>query len=179
MVEGLQPVQLLAGLYAMALIFLGGFGLLRTGGDGPGVSEVAVLGVTLGPLQSWIYVGAGVLGLVWSLMPGAARGFGWLLFLGGGLLFVWGLMLNDLIAVNPLSALGDPLGLTLADGWWHLVTAVFGLVIAVLPARKVVYLGSLRVEPTSDDTYEDVPGWAMLPPPRPGRTGSARHLQGM
>jgi hypothetical protein len=136
-VKGMQPAQLLVALSALVLVVVGGFGLLRIG-TGVDFDQVSIFGLTVNPLQSQIFLVAGLLGLAASLASVTARVFGWLLFLGGGLLFVWGLMLNGLVAANPLSRLGDPLGLTVQDGWWHLVIAVFGLVIAVIPAHKTV-----------------------------------------
>ncbi|HEX6351423.1 DUF4383 domain-containing protein [Actinophytocola sp.] len=136
-VKGMQPAQLLAALESVLLVVAGGFGLFRIG-TGVDFDQVSIFGLTLNPLQSQIFLVAGMLGMAASLASATARTFGWLLFLGGGLLFAWGLMLNGLVAANPLSRLGDPLGLTVQDGWWHLVIAVSGLVIAVIPAHKAV-----------------------------------------
>lgn len=154
--EGVQPAQVLAGLAAFLFVLIGGIGLLRTGSVGLGEDEVTVLGVTLSPLRSWIYLGLGLFGLVETMTSATARAFGWLMFAGCGTLFVWGLMLNGLVAANPVSALGDPLHLSVSDGWWHLVIAVAGLVIAVIPARKAVYVGSVRA------AY--APSRSLLPP---------------
>jgi hypothetical protein len=142
----MQPVQALATLTALVFVLIGGIGLLWSTGTGLGTTNL--FGLTLDPLQSWVYLDAGVLGLLWSLTSATARVFGWLLLLGGGLLFVWGLMLNGLITGNPLSRLGDPLELTVTDGWWHLVIAIVGLVLAVIPARKSVHLPRRLVTPT-------------------------------
>ena len=49
-------------------------------------------------------------------------------------------MITRTLRSNPVAALGNPLDLNTADNWLHLGSAVVGLVIAVLPARKVVQL---------------------------------------
>ena len=152
-VTGKQPVQLLSRLTALVLALIGGISLLRT--HGTGLDEVTLLGLTLNPLLSWVYLDAGLLGLLWAFTSFTARAFAWILFLGSGLLFVWGLMLNGLVAADPPSWLGDPLALTVADGWWHLVISIVGLLIAVSPAHKTVHLHrpvplAPRTEPEMD-----------------------------
>ncbi|HEX6353453.1 DUF4383 domain-containing protein, partial [Actinophytocola sp.] len=129
-----------------------------------GLDTVTALGLTLNPYQSWVYLDAGLLGLLWAFTSATARAFAWLLLLGGGLLFTWGLTLNGLIAANPLSQLGDPLELTVTDGWWHLVIAIVGLLLAMSPAHKAIHLHRPRVAPTPSP---DMPTSARsaLPPP--------------
>jgi hypothetical protein len=147
-VEGVQPVQVLTGLIATAFILIGVIGLLRTGTNLYADTRVAEFGLTLNPPRSWVYLGLGLLGLVEALTSVTARAFSWFLFAACGLLFVWGLVLNDMIGLDPPAWPGDPLGLTVPDCWWHLGATVAGLLIAILPARKVIYLGTVRVSRT-------------------------------
>jgi hypothetical protein len=133
-VEGVQPVQVLTALAAATFVLIGGIGLLRTGTNLFDETHTTILGLTLNPLRSWIYLGVGSLGLVEALTSTTARAFCWFLCAGCGLLFVWGLV--------P----GDPLGLTITDAWWHLGASVTGLLIAIHPARKAIYLGATRIK---------------------------------
>ena len=71
------------------------------------------------------------------------------MLIGYGALFVWGLMLTGWIATNPLSSLGNPMGLGPNDTWLHLGVAAFGLLVAVLPARR-------RIMVPEEDVEEDV-----------------------
>ncbi|WP_236794880.1 DUF4383 domain-containing protein [Amycolatopsis sp. GM8] len=136
-VQGLQPVQVLAGLVGLVYLVFGIFGLIRTGfGNFAGQHDVLVFGFMINPMHAVVNVVAGALGLVMALSSGLARTYGWILFIGFGLLGVWGLMITGLITSNPLSGWGNPLNLNDNDNWLHLGTAVVGLIIAILPARK-------------------------------------------
>lgn len=132
-IEGVQPVQVLAGIMALAFVITSGLGFVRSG-----TSADQVLGLTLNPLRLFVYFAAGALGLIVATVSATARAYGWLLFAGGGLAFVWGMMLNGRMGGNPVSWLGNPLALGISDSGWHLAVAVVGLPIAVLPARKVL-----------------------------------------
>jgi hypothetical protein len=136
-VAGLQPVQILAALAGIAFIVFGVVGFTRTG-VGDWSTHSFVLGFSVNPLHNVVHVAVGVLGLLMALGSGLARLYGWLLFVGFGALFVWGLMITGILAQNPLSQYGNPLALNTNDNWLHLGLALFGLVLAVLPARRKV-----------------------------------------
>lgn len=139
-VQGLQPVQVFAGLVGLCYLVFGIFGLIRTGVAAfTGPHNVLVLGFMLNPLHAVMNIVVGALGLLMALSSGLARTYGWILFIGFGLVGVWGLMITGLIAANPLSGWGNPLNLNDNDNWLHLGTAVVGLIIAILPARKRVH----------------------------------------
>lgn len=145
--EGFQPAQVLATVIAVLCVILGGIGLLRTAnGDLIGNHEV-VAGLALNRARALVYIGFGALGLVEASVSATARAYGVMVFAGFGLLFVWGLMINGLIPANPLAARGNPLSLQLPDDGLHLVIAIAGLLTAVLPARKALYVGTVRVVP--------------------------------
>jgi hypothetical protein len=136
-VAGLQPVQVLAALAGIAFIVFGVVGFTRTG-VGDWSTHSFVLGFSVNPLHNLVHVAVGVLGLLMALGSGLARLYGWLLFLGYGAIFVWGLMITGILAQNPAAQYGNPLALNTNDNWLHLGLALFGLLLAVLPARRKV-----------------------------------------
>ncbi|MFD4639232.1 DUF4383 domain-containing protein [Lentzea sp. NPDC058436] len=134
-VAGLQPVQLLAGLAGIAFIVFGVVGFTRTG-VGDWAAQSYVLGFSVNPLHNTVLVAVGVLGLLMALGSGLARLYGWLLFAGFAALFVWDLMITGILAQNPADEYGNPLAVNTNDNWLHLGLAVFGLLLAVMPARR-------------------------------------------
>ncbi|MEV4051486.1 DUF4383 domain-containing protein [Amycolatopsis sp. NPDC049688] len=140
-VRGLQPAQVLAGLAGIAFLVVGIIGFSRTGfGDFAGHHDAGFWRFSGNPLMSLVRVVTGVIGLLLAFGSGRARTFGWLLFIGYGLLFVWGLMIDGLISTNPFANAGNPMDLGPADTWLHLGVAALGLLIAVLPARRTILL---------------------------------------
>ena len=134
-VAGLQPVQLLAALAGIAFIVFGVVGFTRTG-IGDWAAQSFVLGFSVNPLHNLVLVAVGVLGLLMALGSGLARLYGWLLFIGSTAIFVWGLMITGILAQNPAEQYGNPLALNTNDNWLYLGLALFGLLLAVLPARR-------------------------------------------
>lgn len=150
-VRGLQPAQVLAGLAGIAFLVVGIIGLTRTGfGNFAGHQDAGLWKFSGNPLMSVVRIGTGVIGLLLAFGSGRARTFGWLLFLGYGALFVWGLMIDGLISSNPFANAGNPMDLGPADTWLHLGVAALGLLIAVLPARRTIHVPEDEVvdEPT-------------------------------
>lgn len=140
-VRGLQPAQVLAGLAGIAFLVVGIIGFTRTGfGNFAGHHDAGFWRFSGNPLMSLVRVVTGVVGLLLAFGSGRARVFGWLLFIGYGLLFVWGLMIDGLISTNPFANAGNPMDLGRADTWLHLGVAALGLLIAVLPARRTILL---------------------------------------
>jgi hypothetical protein len=132
-----QPTQVLAGLVALAFLALGIVGFVRTGfNDFTGHDHGTLLGFAINPLHNLVHLVLGVVGLLLVWASATARLFGWIVFAAYGALLVWGLMLVGFTSTNPVSELGNPLNLNVADNWLHLGLAVLGLVIAVLPARR-------------------------------------------
>lgn len=81
-------------------------------------------------MHNVVHILIGVAGLVLSRTLAGARTYGWLLAVGYGAAFVYGLV-----------ALGeewDFLSINGADNGLHLATALVGLVIALLPVRTAV-----------------------------------------
>ncbi|MDX3663312.1 DUF4383 domain-containing protein [Streptomyces sp. ID05-26A] len=134
-VAGLQPAQLLAGLAGIAFIVFGVVGFTRTG-IGDWAAQSYVLGFSVNPLHNTVMVAVGVLGLLMALGSGLSRLYGWLLFAGFAAIFVWDLMITGILAQNPAEQYGNPLAINANDNWLHLGISVFGLLLAVVPARR-------------------------------------------
>ncbi|SEQ59863.1 DUF4383 domain-containing protein [Lentzea albida] len=156
-VAGLQPVQVLAGLAGIAFIVFGVVGFTRTG-VGDWAAQSYVLGFSVNPLHNTVLVAVGVLGLLMALGSGLARLYGWLLFAGFAALFVWDLMITGILAQNPAEQYGNPLAVNTNDNWLHLGLALFGLLLAVMPARRKLVEDE---EPVDDHAEAHV-----LPEPR-------------
>ncbi|USX52097.1 DUF4383 domain-containing protein [Lentzea sp. HUAS12] len=156
-VAGLQPVQVLAGLAGVAFIVFGVVGFTRTG-VGDWAAQSYVLGFSVNPLHNTVLVAVGVLGLLMALGSGLARLYGWLLFAGFAALFVWDLMITGILAQNPAEQYGNPLAVNTNDNWLHLGLALFGLLLAVMPARRKL----VEDEEPVDDHVEP----HVLPEPR-------------
>jgi hypothetical protein len=133
----LQPTQVLAGLAGLAFLALGIVGFVRTGfSDFAGHGHGMLLGFAINPLHNVVHLVFGVAGLLLAFSSVTARLFGWLMFTGFGVLVIWGLALVGMTSTNPVSELGNPLNLNVADNWLHLGVAVLGLVIAIMPLRR-------------------------------------------
>lgn len=155
-VQGLQPVQVLAGLVGLAYLALGIVGFARTGlGDFAGHQQAMLLGFMINPLHNLVHVVVGVLGVLTATSSGLARTFGWVMFIGFGLVAIWGLMITGVFSSNPVSNLGNPLNLNDADNWLHIGSAVLGLIIAIMPARKVAAV--VEPEPAGATTAQTEP----------------------
>ncbi|ASR34823.1 hypothetical protein BAY61_07370 [Prauserella marina] len=168
-VSGFQPAQLLAGLVGLVYLAFGIVGLVITGFGGfTAAQHSMLLGFSVNPLHNVVSIVVGVLGLLFATRSGLARTYGWLLFLGFGVLLVWGMAITGVFSSNPVSGLGNPLALNTADNWLHLGTALVGLLIAVLPARKRIVqttdpgaasadLGATRTDVAADQPVQDRP----------------------
>lgn len=168
---GTQPSQWLAALAALALLVIGIVGFGRTGvADWSASNTVTLIGFHLNAVRNLVYVIAGVVGVLLALLAGTSRLYGWLLVIGFAVLVLWGLALVGTFASNPVSGLGNPLRLAASDNWWHIGGVVLGLLVAVLPARRVIV--------TDEVAAEDRPADAGMAPvdagqaePRPTRRG--------
>jgi ABC-type transport system involved in multi-copper enzyme maturation permease subunit len=137
--RGLQPVQLLAGLVGLVYLALGIIGLIITGFGGFGDATHSTLWLfSINPFHNVVYIVIGALGVLMALTSKLARTYGWLVLVAFGVLVLWGLAITGVFSENPVSGLGNPLALNTADNWLHFGTALLGLVIAVMPARKKI-----------------------------------------
>lgn len=88
----------------------------------------SVLGFEINGAHNIVHLAIGALGLLLAWRLGGARTFGWLLFVGYGAAFVYGLLAVDRLNLNFLS-------LNVADNWLHLGSSLLGLLIALWPTR--------------------------------------------
>jgi hypothetical protein len=92
--------------------------------------DATLLGFMINPVHNVVHILIGAAGLALSRSLPGARSFGWLLAIGYGATFVYGLF-----AVNEE---WDFLNLNVADNWLHGLSALVGLVIALGPVRDAI-----------------------------------------
>jgi len=123
--------QLLSLAFGAVYLLVGIVGFFITGFDDfAGHGDHTLLIFDINPLHNIVHILIGVAGLVLSRTLAGARTYGWLLAVGYGAAFVYGLL-----------AVGedwDVLNLNGADNVLHIATALVGLVIALLPVRTAV-----------------------------------------
>ncbi len=112
-------------------LLVGIVGFFITGFDNFfGHTDETLLIFDINPAHNVVHILIGIAGLVLGRTLAGARTYGWLLAVGYGAAFVYGL-----IAVGED---WDILNINGADNGLHLVTALVGLVIALLPVRTAV-----------------------------------------
>ena len=111
--------------------FITGFGDFFGNANGPTMTHgETLLGFMINPMHNVVHILIGAAGLALSRTLAGARTYGWLLAVGYGAAFVYGL-----IAVGKD---WDFLNLNAADNVLHILTAIVGLVIALGPVRDRV-----------------------------------------
>ncbi|MBW3610000.1 MAG: DUF4383 domain-containing protein [Actinobacteria bacterium] len=134
--SGRSISQYLALVVGLAFVGAGVAGFFVTGLDITGFDDFFardtdqfLLGLEINPAHNVVHLVIGLLGLaLWWTLAGA-RTFGALLFIGYGAAFVYGLFAVDNDDINVLS-------MNTADNWFHLASALVGLVIVALSARR-------------------------------------------
>ena len=126
-----QVHQWLALIVGLAYLVVGIWGFFITGFDGFTEHDHSetLLGFAINPLHNIIHLAIGVLGVILWTTDRSARTFGWILVVGYGAAFVYGLW-----AVNDEDI--NFLNINAADNVLHAVSAALGLVIALWPARR-------------------------------------------
>lgn len=131
--------ELLGLAFGAIYLLIGIVGFFITGFDNffgnevaPGVhhADENLLGFMINPAHNVVHILIGAVGLALSRTLAGARTYGWLLAVGYGAAFVYGL-----IAVGED---WDFLNLNAADNVLHILTAIIGLVIALGPVRDRV-----------------------------------------
>ncbi len=131
--------QLLALIIGAVYLLVGIVGFFVTGFDdffGHDTNET-VLGFEVNPFHNVVHILIGAAGLALARTLAGARTYGWLLAVGYGATFVYGLF--------AVGQTWDFLSLNWADNWLHLVSALAGLAIALGPVRNAVDHRTSRV----------------------------------
>lgn len=140
--RGMTWPQMLALAFGAIYLLIGIIGFFITGfdnffGNEHGADahhvDANLLGFMINPMHNVVHIVIGVAGLALSRTLAGARTYGWLLAIGYGAAFVYGL-----IAVGEE---WDFLNLNAADNVLHIATALVGLVIALGPVRDAVDSG--------------------------------------
>jgi hypothetical protein len=123
--------EILGLAFGAVYLLVGIVGFFVTGFDNfAGHTDETLLIFDINPLHNIVHLLIGIAGLVLSRTLAGARTFGWLLAVGYGAAFIYGLL-----------AVGedwDFLNINAADNGLHIFSAVVGLVIALMPVRNAV-----------------------------------------
>ncbi|MCW2635837.1 MAG: hypothetical protein JWQ99_2204 [Blastococcus sp.] len=125
--------EILGLAFGAIYLLVGIVGFLVTGFDNFAGNEQSekLLGIfMINPLHNIVHLLIGIAGLVLSRTLAGARTFGWLLAVGYGAAFIYGLIASG--------KEWDFLNINAGDNVLHLLSAVVGLVIALLPVRNAV-----------------------------------------
>ncbi len=131
--------QLLSLVIGAVYLLVGVVGFFITGFDnffGHDTNET-IVGFEINPFHNIVHILIGAAGLVLARTLAGARTYGWLLAVGYGAAFVYGLF--------AVGRTWDFLSLNWADNWLHLLSALAGLAIALGPVRTAVAGGTSRI----------------------------------
>lgn len=137
--RSLHPSHVLALVVGAVYTLMGLAGFAVTGFDQwVGVTGEHLLGFEVNGLHNVVHLVIGLLGLALSRALSTARSYGWILALGYGLTFLFGLLAVGNPNLNVLSLNGT-------DNVLHLASALTGLVIALWPARRAADARDRRI----------------------------------
>jgi hypothetical protein len=124
--------ELLALAFGAIYLLIGIIGFFITGFDDFFAHDTneTLLGFEINGMHNVVHILIGVAGLVLARTLAGARTYGWLLAVGYGAAFIYGL-----IAINKE---WDFLSLNAADNVLHVLTALVGLAIALGPVHDAV-----------------------------------------
>ena len=129
--RGKTVPEILALAFGAIYLLIGIIGFFITGFENFfGHTDKTLLGFEINGMHNVVHILIGVAGLLLARTLAGARTYGWLLAVGYGAAFVYGLL-----------AIGkdwDFLSINAADNVLHIATALVGLVIALLPVRTAV-----------------------------------------
>ena len=125
--------EILGLVFGAVYLLVGIVGFFITGFDNFAGSDQheMLLVFMINPLHNVVHILIGVAGLLLSRTLAGARTFGWLLAVGYGVAFVYGLF-----------AIGedwDFLNINAGDNVLHVLSALVGLAIALIPVRTAVH----------------------------------------
>jgi ABC-type transport system involved in multi-copper enzyme maturation permease subunit len=123
--------QYLALVIGVVYLLVGIVGFAITGFDGwlEHDHSQTLLGFAINPLHNVVHLLIGLLGVLMWNRSRTARTYGWILAIGYGATFVYGLIVVNNEDANILNING-------ADNVLHAVSAIAGLAIALWPARS-------------------------------------------
>ena len=122
------------GALAIGAVYtlVGLLGFLVTGFDDfAGKTGETLLGFEVNPLHNIVHLVIGLAGLAMWRRRDTARTYGWMLFVGYGATFFYGLAVAG-------QEEGNFLSINSADNGLHLVSAIAGLAIALAGSRRAV-----------------------------------------
>ena len=124
--------QMLALAFGAIYLLVGVAGFFVTGFDDFFAHDTnqTLLGFEINGMHNVVHIVVGVAGLLLARTLAGARTYGWLLAIGYGAAFVYGL-----IAIGET---WDFLSINAADNVLHVLTALVGLAIALGPVRNAV-----------------------------------------
>ena len=131
--------QTLSLVFGAVYLLVGIVGFFVTGFDdfaGNSQHEMLIGLFMINPLHNIAHILVGVLGLLLGRTLAGARTYGWLLAGLYAVLFVYGLIASGKD--------WDFLNINAGDNVLHILTALVGLVIALLPVRNTVDAGRAR-----------------------------------
>jgi uncharacterized membrane protein YjdF len=134
--RGMAWPQVAALVIGAVYTLIGILGWFVTGfGDFFGHTGDSLIGFTVNPFHNLVHLVIGIAGLVLARTLAGARTYGWLLAVGYGAAFVYGLF--------AIGESWDFLALNWPDNILHLVTALLGAAVALGPVRSA--LGDHRI----------------------------------
>jgi uncharacterized membrane protein YuzA (DUF378 family) len=137
--------QILAAVIGAIYTIIGVAGFFVTGFDNFASEEgESLLGFHVNPLHNIVHLVIGLAGLAMSRRLNTARTYGWLLFIGYGAVFIYGLIVDKNSDANFLALNG-------ADDVLHLVSSLAGLLTALWPVRRAMVDRSTTT--TTTDTH--------------------------
>jgi hypothetical protein len=124
--------EILALAFGAIYLLVGIVGFFVTGFDDFFAHDTGetLVGFEINGMHNVVHILIGIAGLVLGRTLAGARTYGWLLAVGYGAAFIYGLL-----AINET---WDFLSINTADNVLHLLTALVGLVIALMPVRNAV-----------------------------------------
>ncbi|MGY1856096.1 DUF4383 domain-containing protein [Modestobacter sp. SYSU DS0290] len=134
--RGMTWPQMLAMAIGVIYTLIGIIGFFITGFDDFAAhTDETLLGFSINPLHNIVHLVIGLAGIALARKLSTARTYGWLLAVGYGAAFVYGLFAAG--EEEPLNFLS----INWADNWLHLVSVIAGLAIALGPVKDAVDRG--------------------------------------
>ncbi|KGH47049.1 hypothetical protein IN07_09250 [Modestobacter caceresii] len=130
--RGMTWPQMLAMAIGVVYTLVGIVGFFITGFDDFAEhTDETILGFGINPLHNIVHLVIGLAGIALARKLSTARTYGWLLVVGYGAAFVYGLFAaGEDDSLNFLS-------INWADNWLHLASVLAGLAIALGPVKTV------------------------------------------